>query len=134
LAHARVEDAMRAGLISVSRETPLREVARTLATKHVHCVVVERGPKLGGGGRCGLISTLDLLAAGADEAFEDRTAADLAVAEPPVVATDDDLERAAKLMSERRVEHLLVLDAADGHPVGMLSALDVAGVMAWGEA
>jgi CBS domain-containing protein len=125
---------MRAGLISVSPETPLREVARTLATKHVHCVVVEHGAELGGRGRCALISALDLLVAATDEVFEDRSAADLAVAEPPVVATDDDLERAARLMSEHRVEHLLVLDAADGHPVGMLSALDLAGVMAWGEA
>jgi CBS domain-containing protein len=49
------------------------------------------------------------------------------------VSTTDKLDRAAQLMVEYGVDHLIVADAHDGHPVGMLSTLDVAGVLAWGE-
>jgi CBS domain-containing protein len=33
-------------------------------------------------------------------------------------------------MSEHGVSHLVVLDAANGHPIGILSTLDVAAVYA----
>ncbi|HXW58839.1 MAG TPA: CBS domain-containing protein [Solirubrobacteraceae bacterium] len=125
---------MRPGVIGVSPETPLREVARTLASKHIHCVVVNDDGEVGAQRSHAMISALDLLSAAANEAFEDRTAADLAVDEPPTVSTDDHLERAVKLMADRRAEHVLVCDAEHGDPVGILSTLDVAGVMAWGEA
>ena len=32
------------------------------------------------------------------------------------------------------VSHLVVTDAEAGRPIGILSTLDVAGVLAWGEA
>jgi hypothetical protein len=32
------------------------------------------------------------------------------------------------------VSHLVVTDAEAGHPIGILSTLDIAGVLAWGEA
>jgi len=134
LRHARVKDAMRPGVITVSPKTPLREVARILAAKHIHCVVVVGDDALGRPQRCGVISALDLLAAAAGTDIAGRTAADLVAGEPCVVGGEDDLEQAAKLMAERHAEHLLVLDADDGRPVGVLSTLDVAGVLAWGEA
>jgi CBS domain-containing protein len=37
-----------------------------------------------------------------------------------------------KLMREHGVSHLMVVDSARGVPVGVLSTLDVAGVVAWG--
>jgi hypothetical protein len=37
-------------------------------------------------------------------------------------------------MRERGIAHLLVRDAQSGRPSGMLSTLDVAGILAWGEA
>ena len=39
---------------------------------------------------------------------------------------------AAQLMSEHEVSHLVVVQPHSGHPVGVLSALDLAGVLAWG--
>lgn len=40
--------------------------------------------------------------------------------------------RAAQLMVEHGVAHLIVLDAASGHPIGVISTLDVAAVYASG--
>jgi CBS domain-containing protein len=48
------------------------------------------------------------------------------------VAADDSLERAAQLMAEHEVSHLVVIQPHSGPPVGVLSALDLAGVLAWG--
>jgi len=124
---------MRPGVIGVSPDTSLRDVARILAGKHIHCVLVNSVEKLGARQAARMISALDLLSAAVDEAFEDRTAADLA-AKALAVSTDAQLEDAARLMAENRVDHLLVIDASDAHPVGVLSTLDVAGIVAWGEA
>jgi CBS domain-containing protein len=125
---------MRPGVIGVSPDTSLRDVARILASKHIHCVVVNSDGKLGAPRPSAMISALDLLRAALDESLQDRTAADIAAEEPATVGTDAHLEGAARLMAERRLEHLLVIDASDAHPVGILSTLDVAGVIAWGEA
>jgi CBS domain-containing protein len=43
-----------------------------------------------------------------------------------MVRPDDTLMRAAQLMTEHAVTHLLVVDPAGGLPVGVLSTLDVA--------
>jgi CBS domain-containing protein len=42
------------------------------------------------------------------------------------------LVRAAQLMVEHQLTHLIVVSEA--RPVGVVSTLDVAGCMAWGEA
>jgi CBS domain-containing protein len=56
----------------------------------------------------------------------------LASTEIVTVDIDEPLERAAQLMVEHQVTHLLVVSGA--RPVGILSTLDVAGCLAWGEA
>lgn len=136
MARARVQDAMHPGVITVSPETPLREVARLLATKHIHCVAVEAGAELGARPRWSLVSATDLVRAsvGSGEgSFEELTAAAVAASDPPTVSTSDQLERAARVMAERGAEHLIVVAAEDGRPVGVLSTLDIAGVLAWSE-
>jgi CBS domain-containing protein len=50
------------------------------------------------------------------------------------VTSDDRLALAARLMTEHDVAHLVVLHAESGKPAGVVSTLDVAGVIAWGEA
>jgi len=54
----------------------------------------------------------------------------VAANEPLAVSADERLHRAAQLMTEHGVSHLIVLDAAGGFPVGVLSTLDVASVYA----
>ena len=50
------------------------------------------------------------------------------------VAPDEALERAAQMMLEHRATHLVVVDPETDRPLGVLSTLDVAGVLAWGRA
>lgn len=131
--HARVSDAMHPGVVTCAPDTPVRDIARIMATRHIHAVVVavpvERGEPL----TWSVVTALDLVSGYLDRG-EELCAADVAASEPVRVSTDDTLQRAAQLMVEHAVDHLIVADAHDGHPVGVLSTLDVAGVFAWGEA
>ena len=36
-------------------------------------------------------------------------------------------------MRDQRTSHLIVTDAGTGQPTGMVSALDIAGIVGWGE-
>ena len=125
--HARVADAMRAGVIACPPDASLRTVARMMAANHVHSLVVTAG----GDGPVAVISESELLAA-AGPGGEDRTAESLAV-DPVTVVIDDPISRAVELMLEHGVTHLLVVDLG-GRAIGVISALDVAGVLAWGRA
>jgi CBS domain-containing protein len=127
---ASVVDAMRVGIISCPPDTPLSDVARILATYRIHCVVVS---EMEGARPLGVIADIDLAAAAASDSRQ-GTAGELARTEPVSVAADDSLERAAQLMAEHEVSHLVVIQPHSGHPVGVLSALDLAGVLAWGGA
>jgi CBS domain-containing protein len=134
LEHATVSDAMHPGILSCEPDTSLSEVARIMATHHVHCVVVigisHQEPE------CpvwGLISDLDLVRAGIHEG-DGQTARALA-AEPLVsVAPSMSLREAAELMLSHRTSHVVVIEPGSERPIGILSTLDVAGVIAWGEA
>jgi CBS domain-containing protein len=126
---ASVVDAMRLGIISCHPQTPLQDVARIMATYRIHCVVVT---EMEGGPPVGVISDRDLAAAAASGARY-GTAAELAATESVTVAADDPLLRAAQLMAEHQVSHLVVVQPHSGHPVGVLSSLDLAGVLAWGD-
>lgn len=125
---ASVVDAMRIGIINCHPTASLKDVARIMATYRIHSVVVN---EMEGGSPLGVIGAVDLAAAAARGSFL-STAAELARAEPVTVAADESLGRAARLMAEHEVSHLVVIQPQTGHPVGMLSALDVAGVLAWG--
>jgi predicted transcriptional regulator len=79
------------------------------------------------------VSDLDLVGAAAAGHVEALTAGELATGAQVCISDDDQLDRAAELMSTHRVAHLVVVGAASGRPVGILSALDLAAVLAWRE-
>jgi CBS domain-containing protein len=125
--HAFVSDVMRHGVISCEPDASLRDVARIMASYHIHAVVValdEDG--------WGVISSGDLLQTAGTER-ERYSAGEVAATEFVSVQAAATLEEAAQLMREHEVEHTVVVDAAR-RPVGMLSTLDIAGTLAWGEA
>lgn len=130
LASATVADAMSPGVINCTSETPLSEVARIMARYKVHSVFVyDRGDEEVESELWGFVSDLDLVAA-AWAGIDERTAGDSAVAPLVTVRRDDPLEHAAQLMAEHGVSHLAVMDDASGLPVGVLSSLDIAHVIA----
>ncbi len=126
--HARVRDAMHAGVVTCSPDTPVREIARMMASHRIHAVVmtlpVERGMPV----TWSVVSALDLVSGCL--ADEEMCAADVAASEPVSVSTDDTLERAAQLMVEHAVEHLIVVNAQNGRPAGVLSTLGIARLLA----
>jgi len=125
LDHIRVHDAMHQGILSCAADAPLSEVAVIRATHRVHAVAIIDGestrPR-------GVVSDLDVVAAIASR--PEPTAAQVAATEPLAVSSEERLDRAAQLMAEHGVSHLIVVDAAGGQPVGVLSTLDLAAVYA----
>jgi CBS domain-containing protein len=126
--NATVTDAMRLGLIACAPDASLREIARIMATYRVHSVVIT---EMEGGRPWGIVSDVDLTAA-AGKDLDDLTARDIWRTELVTIAADEPLTRAAELLADRGVTHLVVVQPHSGHPVGVVSTLDLAGVLAWG--
>lgn len=125
--HASVDDIMRHGIISCEPEASLRTVARIMATYHVHAVVVGLSSDL-----WGIVSAHDLAGVAGTER-EALTAGEIAATEFVTTAPGVSVAEAAQTMREHEVDHLVVTDGR-GRPLGMVSTLDVAGCLAWGEA
>ncbi len=130
---ARVRDAMTLGVIACPPETGLRTVARLMSTHRVHCIAVHAPPTradLAADAIWGIVSDLDLIEAARAGDIDDRTAGTTAAS--PVVSIDPDapLERAAGLMIEYATAHLVVVDPATQHPVGVLSTFDLTRTLA----
>jgi CBS domain-containing protein len=127
----RVADAMTTGVISCTPDTPLRAVARLMATHRVHAVYVfDYGQEDDEAARLwGVVSDVDLVAAARAE-IDERTAGDSSVTPLVSVRSDEQLERAAQLMAENGVSHLAVIDSSTQRPVGVLSTLDIARIVA----
>lgn len=132
--HATARDAMRHGVVSCAPDTPAVDVARMMASRHIHAVVVSgiwEQPDHGERLVWGVVSDADLLRRTGDR-LDDLTAADLAGSEPLTVTPETPLPEAARLMAEHHVTHVIVADGQQ--PAGVLSTLDIAGVIAWGRA
>lgn len=131
---ATVADVMRPGVMSCAPDAPLLTVAQTMATHHVHCVVVAGVTTDDAGGDhlvWGLVSDMDMVRA-AEAGIEGHTAADAARTEVVTVEPTTSLAEAARLMDEHDSTHLVV--TTGGQPVGVISSLDIAGALAWGRA
>jgi CBS domain-containing protein len=132
--HATVADAMHPGILSCEAEATLAEVARIMSTHHVHCIVV-RGAAEDEADEppvWGMISDFDLVRMGTRPNAPD-TAAELARRPVISVQTTAALRDAAELMMTEGTAHVVAVNPQTGHPVGILSTLDIAGVLAWGE-
>ena len=132
--HATVADAMHPGILSCDAEAPLTEVARMMSTHHVHCIVVTgTGEGDGDDSRVwGVISDFDVLRAGMRPGAPD-TASDIAQQPVIKVETTAALRDAAELMLTKGSGHVVAVNPQTRRPVGVLSTLDIAGVLAWGE-
>jgi CBS domain-containing protein len=124
--HARVRDAMNKAIVTCSRDAGLREMGRLMASHHIHSLVIW----LDDPARWGIVSDVDiaLAALGRPEA----TAEDLA-GPATSIPNDAPLMRAIEVMREQRTSHLIVTDTESGQPTGLISALDIAGIVGWGE-
>jgi CBS domain-containing protein len=120
-----VINALSVGLIDCEADADVRTIAGTMARHGVHCVIV-RGLE---GGRWGIVSDLDLMAAARPE-LAGATARRLAATDAVILDPADTLEHAAQLLSEHQTAHAVVVDPMTARPVGILSTLDVAHFLA----
>ena len=121
--------AMHRGVLTCTADASLSEVARVMAERSIHCIVVENDSG-DGGPLWGLVSDLDLVAAATVRDLDDQTAAGTAASPVVMVGPTETLERAAQLMTEHATSHLIVVDAGLLKPVGVISTLDIAAALA----
>ena len=130
---ATVADAMSRGVISVPPETPLRVVARMMATFRVHAIFVfehtdedDEAPRL-----WAVVSDLDLVAATRLD-LDTLTAGATAVTPLVSVAADSSIGEAGSLMAQYGIAHLAVTEPGSRRPIGVISTLDIARAIAAG--
>jgi len=116
------------GILACEPEAPLTEVAWLMANNSVHAVIVVRDDVA----EPPVISDADLVAAMASDHFDRLAAQDIAVTEPVSITENETLARAAQLLYERGVAHLIVRNER-GAPIGVISSLDLARAVASSE-
>jgi CBS domain-containing protein len=106
-----------------------------MATQHVRCLIVLglSHDHVGESFFWGIITDRDLLESGIADS-SDATARTLARHAIINVAPATPLREAGELMLARGASHLVVADPETQTPLGILSTLDLVGVLAWGEA
>lgn len=124
LAGATVDQFASVGIVSCPPDAPLDEVAWLMANNRVHAVVVVDDDAA----EPPVIADADLIAAADSGRFDQLSARDIAGTEAVSVRTDEPLDRAAQLLAEHGVTHLIVRERRR-LPVGILSTLDVAGAI-----
>jgi len=126
---ALVGDVMSAPVVTCLPSVPLIEVAELMMRHRIHAVVVLADPdgQLEDEEDWGVISELDLVG-GACLADADLPAGRVAGTPPVMIGREESVERAAFLMADYQVTHLLVVEG--GRAVGIISALDMARAMA----
>ena len=128
--HASVGDAMRPWVLSCDPATPLVTVAQRMAGEHVHAIIVladhgDRKPYA-------VVTDRDLLRAA--DRFDELTAGEIAKETILESRAGEPLTEAARRMADHDATHAVVVDDRSGRPVGVLSTLDIAGILGWGRA
>jgi CBS domain-containing protein len=125
---ATVGDAMNRGVISCPSETPLRVVARMMATHGVHAIFVldsdDEARHL-----WAVVSDLDLAAATQLD-LDALTAGETAVTPLVSVVAEASIPEAGSLMAQYGIAHLAVTEPGSNRPIGVISTLDIARVVA----
>lgn len=119
-----VADVMRPELVTCPAGASLLEVAQLMAASGAHAVVVW-GDKEDVEGIWGVVSDADFIAAASEGVRTAASAVGVAGGRVVRVGVDDSLAAAAMMMHVNAVTQVVVV-SADGRPVGILSAHDVA--------
>src|SRR5215831_10817167 len=120
-----VRDCMRHGILSCRGDAAVGELAAIMARNRVHAVAVTDGDTR----RIAAVAS-DLDVIGAAASGSDATALQVASRDPLTISANAPVGDAARKMIERHVSHLVVVDAASGYPIGIVSTLDLAAVYA----
>lgn len=125
LADRAVNEVASIGILSVTADAPLDEVAWLMANNRVHAVLVTDDAAA----EPPVIADADLIAAADSGHFDELRAGDIAGTEAVSIRDDESLERAAQVLAEHGVSHLVVRDRRR-LPIAVLSTLDLARAIA----
>jgi CBS domain-containing protein len=132
--HSRVADAMRPRVLTCDPDTSLVTVAQRMASEHVHAIVVLQETIAPGGEidrrPWAVVTDHDVLRSAS--AIAGKTAGDVATGEVLLAGPDDRLPDVAQRMLDHGTSHAVVVEPRTGRPVGVLSTLDIAGILGWG--
>lgn len=126
----RVRDVMSTPVQTCRTDLDLASAAELMARERIHFLLVV-GPE-GDDGEApvvGVLSALDLVSA-LDRGASTRPVGEVVGPHPHSVPADAPLRVAVREMREERADHLLVVAAHSGRPVGVVSTLDIAQVLA----
>jgi CBS domain-containing protein len=133
LSATTVGDVMHPGVITCLPTTALRELAVRMADLRVHCIAVSGvGTRPDGDEHLmwGLVSHMDLVHA-AQRGTLSKPAGESASTAPLALPEDATLERAATLMADHDVAHVVAVGRS-GTPSGIVSSLDAIRILAAG--
>jgi CBS domain-containing protein len=118
----RVRELMSEQPITLSNQSPIIEAARRMRAANIGAVIVEDG-----GRPCGIVTDRDIVVrAIADGRDPERTQlSEICSKDITVVSPDDDLDKAVRIMREKAVRRLLVVNDRN-ESVGILSIGDLA--------
>jgi CBS domain-containing protein len=127
----RVEEAMSNRVVTCPPDATVAAVARKMVDERIHCVVVAGIVKAAEGERLswGVLTDRDLFEA-STEGAAGLTAGDIARPHVAIVDRSDTMRQAAEQMCRLGTSHLVVADRRTGNAVGVVSSLDMAGVLA----
>jgi CBS domain-containing protein len=126
LSDTTVAAVMHPGIVSRTPETPLQELAGTMADLRMHCIAVAGVGRRDDGGQhlvWGLVSDMDVVHA-AHRHHLDQPASDFASSAPLALPETAGLDRAARLMVDHGAAHIVVVGRT-GLPLGVVSTLDL---------
>ncbi len=120
-----IRDVMTRGVVTVSADTSVKEIAEIMTNRQLSGVVVIAAY----GDTLGFISELDIVEVLDKPNLRAMTAEDIMSSRLIAVAPDATLRQAARIMNEGRIHRLLILSekgaGALQRPVGILSASDI---------
>jgi predicted transcriptional regulator len=125
LAEVRVKDAMRRGVVTLSKTATLEQVIRFFIKYKVNALLVVDQVSHGEG----VISKTDLMAA-YYAGLDIRSSIEEIISAPPQVCMEEDsLESALRAMQQHSVHRLYVLERGSEKAVGVLAYPDVVGLL-----
>jgi CBS domain-containing protein len=122
-----VAAAMRSTVPSCTLRTPVLEVARRMKDENLPClVVVSHGSDL----IAGTIGRREVLRAIVEGRTEAMASDVMSLDAPPTIGARDSLAGAVARLRDENVEAFVVVDGQPPRPVGMLTAAEVAALLA----
>jgi len=118
----RVRDVMKRGVITVSYDTPVSEIAKLLVKEGISGVAVTAQDEV----VVGVISEIDLIKV-FDKDWNNLTAEDIMSTCLRTIDPETTIKRAADIMRDLNIHRLLILSQSPTHgvPVGILTASDI---------